>query len=153
RAHLAQLGGTVRSEDQQRDPGVVGLHHGGVQVRGRGAGGGDHGGGMRRVVPGQAQRRERGGALVDAHVRADPTGEFFPGERVDERGGAGAGGEGRLAQAEGRERGPQGDGLIDRPGAGGRGGGERQGGLVHPVRVVPTRRRGPGGSAWQSRQE
>src|SRR5699024_8455973 len=72
RAHLAQLGGTVRREHQQRDARVVGLHHRGVQVRGRGAGGGDDGGGMRRVVAADPERGERRGALVDAHVGADP---------------------------------------------------------------------------------
>ena len=80
RADVPQLGRTVRGEHDQRDPRVVGLHHRGVQMRGRRAGGRDHHRRMLGVEPGQAQRGEGGGALVDPHVGTDRSRELRAGE-------------------------------------------------------------------------
>ena len=158
RADLPQLGRPVRREDEQRDPGVMRLHHRGVEVCGGGAGGGDHRGGAGGVVTAEAEGGEGGGALVDPHVGADAPGDLRGCETVDQRGGAGTGREHRLGEPELGQRRPQRDRLVHGAGAGGaRGGdrgrcGQRSGVSVHlarvvlrcsaPVRAVRRRRRG-----------
>ena len=90
-ADAAQLGRPVGGQQQQRHAGVMRLERGRQQVRDRGARRADHG---RRhpCLASDAERREAGDALVDAHVQADRAAplEFGgdEGERLRPRTGA-----------------------------------------------------------------
>lgn len=124
----AQLVRPVGGQDEKRQPGVVRLEDGGVQVRHGGAGRGDHGHGEPRRFggggrAGEAEREEGGGALVDPHVQPQRRGAdgSLVGvrrvrERESERRAATAGGEDDVAHTERGQR------LDEHAGGVGRGG-------------------------------